>query len=351
MSKHERTARIESVDDSGVFRATLATEGEASDGDILSIAGGQIPDRMPMLLSHWNDPTAQAGSITEPTKELKAKPPRLRVTGQIEMGGVGPLAEIRRDVAFMMNRHGGAMSIRWDEVDGGKQPIRRVNLPSDHAYFVDADTATGAKRWGLFWPEWRAIEGSIVALGADPAATVDGRLCAARAEETDGEVSSFWRAMAQDAEGQSDDAKAAATLAALRVDAIASLDAGATIADVVNAVVSTEDNGTVIDFTPVRIGEHKILLPASIADQLEAERAEREPAPTSAEPAPEPDPAPAPEESADQRSPLELVASELPAPIDDQALRRLVDGILDGYVERSERQIKSLIDVATGKVP
>lgn len=353
MSNHERTARIESVDDGGNFTATLATEGEASDGDILSIAGGQVPERMPMLLSHWNDPTAVAGSLTNPIKELKAKPPRLKVTGQVEMGGVGTLAEIRRDVAFMMNKHGGAMSVRWDEIDGGKPPVRRVNLPSDHPYFVDAEIEKSSrKRWGYFWPEWRALEGSIVALGADPDATVDGRFYATRADETEGEISAFWQAMAQDVEEQQNASKAAATLAALRTGARDAFEAGATIHDVVNAAaLSINETHGDENFIACRIGDFDFFLPASIADQFENERKERELVPTSVEPASEPDQAPKPEETADQRSPLELSASELPAPIDVQALGVLIRDLLDESDQRSGQKIKNVIDMATGRVP
>lgn len=195
-----RTMRIDSVDESGVFQMTLATEGEASDGDILSIKGGQIPDRMPLLQSHYNDLTMRLGSVTNPVKLLKEKPPALRATGHIEFGGEEPQAAIRRDIAHMINRHGGAVSIRWTDVEGGKPPIRRVNLPSDHPYFVADDDPSERKRWGLFWPEWKALEGSVVALGADPGALIDGKIYRARAEETTGAVSDFWRSLAEDAE-------------------------------------------------------------------------------------------------------------------------------------------------------
>ena len=352
MDKHERIARIESVDTDGVFRAILATEGEASDGDILSIAGGRIPARMPMLLSHWNDPTAVAGSITEPTKELKASPPTLRITGTIEMGGVGGLADVRRDVAFMMNKHGGAMSIRWDEVDGGKQPIRRINLPSDHAYFVDAETATGVKRWGYFWPEWRAVEGSIVALGADPAAKVDGRLYATRAEETDGEVSAFWRVLAEAAEQDDGAGKVAAALASIRADATALLEHGDTsVADLINAL---SDISAFANDSPYiqacRVGDHLIFLPDAVADQLQQERAEREVEPISIDPEPEPDLEPEPQADADQRSPLTMSAADISAPLDTNALQELLERLLNESTARTRQRIKSLVDMALGKV-
>lgn len=270
MSKHERTARVESVDENGVFRMTLASEGEASDGDILSMAGGHIPEQMPLLLSHFNDPTAKAGSVTDAVKELKHKPPRLRATGQIELGGVGALMDVRRDVAYMINKHGGAVSIRWDFADGGKQPVRRVNLPSDHPYFVDSETEKDyRKRWGYFWPEWKALEGSIVALGADSSAQIGGRLCAQRAEQTEGEVSTFWRAMADDAEANDGQAKIAASLAGLRIDARDCIEAGAEVADLINAVTDTSDD----EFEPITIsgtGRH-FFVPRTIAEAHSSE--------------------------------------------------------------------------------
>jgi hypothetical protein len=184
----ERMVRVGEIDlETGVFPLTLASEGEASDGHILSIKGGNIPPRMPLLVSHWNEPTSQAGSITEPVKALKDKPPRLRGTGQIEMGGEGPSADIRRDLAYMIDKgHVSGMSIRWRT----KKSIPRTNLPSNHPYFVNYDEATGPEKWGLFFEEWDGLEGSIVSLGADPLALIG------RAEETEGEVSAFWREQA-----------------------------------------------------------------------------------------------------------------------------------------------------------
>ena len=247
MSNHERMARIEGMDlDTGQFSMTLATEGEASDGDILSIKGGQIPERMPMLTSHWNDPTAALGSITNPVKMLKDSPPRLQALGHIEMSGEGASAEIRRDLAHMIAKgHVTGVSIRWDDVPG--KSVRRVNLPSDHPYFVDAETEKDhRKRYGIFFEEWRAMEGSVVALGADPQALI-GRAEELEAAMSDGPVSTFWRHMANDAigddrfieepEDESPEAKIAASLAGLRIDAHDCREAGASHADMINAVV------------------------------------------------------------------------------------------------------------------
>lgn len=380
MDKHERTMRISSVGEDGVFEMTLATEGEASDGDILSIAGGQIPARMPLLLSHFNDPTAIAGSVTNPRKDLKAKPPELRSTGQIEMGGVGVLADVRRDVAFMTAKHGGAVSIRWDALEGGDPPIRRVNLPSDHPHFVDFDTEkSDRKRWGMFWPSWKAMEGSIVALGADPGATIDGRLCAQRAEETEGEVAAFWRAMAKDAEepllepgqpgiadamGVHEDAEiekiaadgseelseelrevfsksASDLLADINAHADVARDEGATIADLVNAVALEGDGN---DFTTVTIGDEQVFLPQRLADQLAAERVERAETPAQ-KPKPDPESAQAREDHPSPETPVEA----LPA-LDASAFGKLLSEAMDEYDERMLRNVGSLLDSHTGKV-
>jgi hypothetical protein len=284
MSKYQRQARIESVGADGVFEMTLATEGEASDGHILSIKGGQIPERMPLLTSHWNDPEATLGSITNPQKALKDSPPRLRATGQIEMDG--PKSDVRRDLAHMIAKgHVTGVSIRWDEIPG--KSVRRVNLPSDHPYFVDAEEAQGPERYGFFFEEWIGREGSIVALPADKNAVVG------RAEETEGEVREFWRAMAQDDEDHKEASKAVATLAALRADAVACLEAGATPADLINAVTQDFELGE--EFESCRIGDTTILLPRSVADQLEDEREDRELDPIKFGLEPEPDQEPEPE--------------------------------------------------------
>jgi hypothetical protein len=243
---------------------TLATEGEATDGDILSIKGGHVPEKMPMLTSHWNDPSAQLGSITDPVKMLKDNPPRLMALGHIEMSGEGVSAEIRRDLAHMIDKgHVTGVSIRWDEVPG-KAPVRRVNLPSDHAYFVDAESEKDhRKRYGLYFDAWRAMEGSVVALGADPQALI-GRSEDLAADQP--EVSRFWRAMAEDVaeEGRaeeyeevSDEARIAASLAGLRLEAVACQEAGASNADLINAVVDGGD----ADVEAVEIGEHVVFLP------------------------------------------------------------------------------------------
>jgi hypothetical protein len=355
MSEYKRMARIEGIDlDTGTFSMTLATEGEASDGDILSIKGGQIPERMPMLNGHYNSATEQLGSITNPEKLLKDSPPRLKAVGHIEMAGEGASAEIRRDLAHMIDKgHVTGVSIRWDDVPG--KSVRRVNLPSDHPYFVDAEAETDhRKRYGIYFEEWRAMEGSVVALGADPQALIG------RADQTDGEVSSFWRAMAADAasgvESPSDpadviededvdpDARTAAALAALRTEAGFCHGIGASHADMINAVVDGSDT----TFESVELDDGSLIfLPVPVADQLraqlEAEVDEDLEDPTLG-------PASPPEVRADQPSPLTLDPEQIRAPIDVEALAALMSDSLDIYAERLERNVQAIFDLHVGKV-
>ena len=67
----ERFTRAESINlKTGEFPMTLATEGEATDGHILSIRGGQLPESLPLQISHANDPQATLGE----TAGIKSRP-------------------------------------------------------------------------------------------------------------------------------------------------------------------------------------------------------------------------------------------------------------------------------------
>ena len=334
MKNFERIARIEGVGTDGVFDMTLATEGEASDGHSLSMKGGTIPERMPLLASHWNDPFGQLGSITNPEKMLKDSPPRLRATGNIEMEG--PLADARRDLAHMINQgHVNAVSIRWDEVPG--KSIRRVNLPSDHPYFVDAETEKGEARWGIFFEEWTGREGSIVALGADKGALIG------RAEQTEGEISTYWRAMADAIPTTID------MLTKLRDDATRCLQDGATVADLINAVASDNDAETIAEaLQECRIGDHTVLLPGPIADQLEDERAEREIDPVTVDSQPVPDQEPG--ARADQPEPIDWSLDGVFESFDSEEFARILSEGMDEQDVRIKRIVQEMIDLRTGKV-
>ena len=169
--------------DTGTFRAVIYTDGEASDGHILDIAGGELPERMPLFVNHNADPTTQLGVLTDPVRGKHS----VEYTGQILLDGEGPTAAIRRDILLKMDR--GLLeqfSGRWDASD--KDVVRRVNLPSDHPAFVDSEKATSSQRWGMYFKKWNALEGSLVGLGADPAAKL--RWAEEAADES---VAQFWR--------------------------------------------------------------------------------------------------------------------------------------------------------------
>lgn len=189
---HERTLEIGDGARSGdvfEFPMTLATDGEAADGHILSIEGGRIEKRIPLLTSHMPDPTMQLGSITKPERDLEGKVKRLRAVGVIELSGEGAAAEIRRDLAHMIGLgHVRAVSIRWDAT---KPATPRRELPKEHPAHVGEGETDYRKRYGMYFPEWRALEGSVVAVGADPKALIG------RADEIgEGAAAQFWRDLA-----------------------------------------------------------------------------------------------------------------------------------------------------------
>lgn len=190
---HKRTIQLEraTVDaDAGTVDAVLFTDGEASDGHILSMEGGDLPDTMPLFVNHHADPRTQLGSIT-PT-EGTAHEKRVRLHFMLD--GEGAEADVRRDIfAKIQAGHVSQMSGKWDALDA---PVERRMLAKDHPAHVSAE-AKGSKRWGLYFGSWRGMEGSVVGLGADPQATMRW------AGEAEAEpVAAFWRGQAMEAEAE-----------------------------------------------------------------------------------------------------------------------------------------------------
>jgi hypothetical protein len=176
----------------GIVTGLVVTDGEASDGHILNIAGIEIPESPPLLFGHDDySGRGNLGSWTsfEPvklgdTKKLGGQ--GLRGVGQIELEGAGDQLAWREDVAHMIEKgHIGGLSIRWEDID---PPKRRVNLPSDHPAFIDIKKANGRQEWGLWFDKSRMLEDSVVTLGADPGSLI-GRMA-----ESEGLVRANWRA-------------------------------------------------------------------------------------------------------------------------------------------------------------
>ena len=193
--KYSRAFEVErsSVDpEKGTFRATVFTGGEASDGHILNIAGGDIPESIPLFVNHEADPRSQLGTLHFDSRNDN----EVVMRGEIFTEGEGAEADIRRDiVAKMAAGHVSRLSGRWDTEDGNMQ--RRTSLPKDHPAFVDETRAKSDFRFrmGVLFEKWRALEGSIVGIGADPAAVM--REFGEDPELSDS-VRAFWRGLAEE---------------------------------------------------------------------------------------------------------------------------------------------------------
>jgi hypothetical protein len=185
---YQRTCAIERAesDAPGQIGGILVSDGEASDGHILNIAGAKFPEQAPLLFGHDDfTGTGNLGSWMSFEKSTAGKLAVVRGKAQIELGGQGVQQDFRNDVNYMIEKkHIGQFSVRWDEIS---DPVRRVNLPSDHPAFVDSTKEKGRKLWGWYFEKWRLVEGSVVTLGADPAALI-GRM-----HETEGDVRNCWR--------------------------------------------------------------------------------------------------------------------------------------------------------------
>ncbi len=175
--------------EAGVHSGLLATDGEASDAHILNIPRMELPESPPLLFGHDDfTGTGNLGSWRSFEKSSDGKKlgdGKLRGVMEFELDGHGSQLDWRMDVDHMVvKRRIQGLSIRWEEVD---EPVRRINLPSDHIAFIDPKKATGRQEWGLYFETSRMLEGSVVTLGADPAALI-GRM-----NESEGDVRAIWR--------------------------------------------------------------------------------------------------------------------------------------------------------------
>lgn len=187
---YERTTAIErgAADAPGRISGILVSDGEASDGHILNIDGAQFPEQAPLLFGH--DDYTGTGNLGSWEKFEKVDLPKgrraIRGVAQIDLDGPkSAQQDWRSDINYMVERgHIGQFSVRWDEIG---EPTRRVNLPSDHPAYVDSSKSQGREAWGYYFDKWKLLEGSVVTLGADPAALV-GRMQSAQ-----GDVRGYWR--------------------------------------------------------------------------------------------------------------------------------------------------------------
>ena len=87
----ERTIDQGTIDlETGEFPLVLATQGEATDGNVLNIRGASIPDSIPLQVNHQNSPLQTIGSVFGIRKGTKQGLPVLRAIARIELDGEGP---------------------------------------------------------------------------------------------------------------------------------------------------------------------------------------------------------------------------------------------------------------------
>lgn len=169
--RHERAAALDSRIDTttGEFEMVMASEGEASDGHILSIRGIETPDEIPLQLDHSPRALANLGTVSNMRAGTKEGVRVLRGVGQIRLTGEGEALEARRDLVDGIAT--GAVrnvSLTWE----ASRAQERRDLPKGHPAHVDRDEPDPRKRFGLYFAESRAVEQSIVGVGADRAAII-----------------------------------------------------------------------------------------------------------------------------------------------------------------------------------
>jgi hypothetical protein len=250
MTTYSRDIEIEraevDLDTGKIASVPVFTGGEATDGHILNIHGAKKPKDMPWFVQHEADPRTQLGTLYSPRIDGDS----ILYDGEILSEGDGAAAEVRRDLLLKIARgHVKRLSGKWDA--DPKHVTPRVNLPKDHPAYVDDAKANDRQRYGLYFDKWTPMEGSIVGLGADPAAKL--REWAEDEESTDA-VRGFWReqADAYDAEQQkatpdepTEEAKQAAALASVRSEFQQAVDLGVEMPEIlreVGAVAESSDD-------------------------------------------------------------------------------------------------------------
>jgi hypothetical protein len=334
---YERTCTIERAEDgaeAGLISGTLATDG------ILNMSGVKLPERAPLLFGHDDyTGTGNLGSWTGFHKfgdGKKLGDSGIRGTAQIELSGEGSQADWRGDIAHMIERgHIGQFSVRWEEIG---EPVARVNLPSDHPAFVDSKKATGRQRWGLYFDKWRLLEGSVVTLGADPAALV-GRM-----QEAEGDVRVYWRKAINHAlEERHEPASGLVALSTGAGFLYIEREAYDAMLEEANARMQAALDALEAALEAREDANEALALVVDGADAPTAPDT-----PTQIRSEVEPDNGDEPAEAAPQKQNLDL--SSLNTPTDSAEIMRAFSEALDASEDRIRKAVQGLIDLRTGKV-
>lgn len=180
--RHERSTRMDAQIDTGTgqFDMVMATEGEASDGHIISIRGVETESEMPLQLDHGRGTISNLGIVSQMRVDELDGVPVLRGRGQIRLTGDGAALEARRDIVDAIDQgHIRGVSMTWEAI----KATERRSLPAKHPAKVARTESNPRKRYGIFFEASRAIEQSIVAIPADRGALI-GRSEASGDDET-----------------------------------------------------------------------------------------------------------------------------------------------------------------------
>jgi hypothetical protein len=191
-AQYARVARIDQRIDpkTGEFDMVMASQGEASDGHVIRIAGVSFPDSLPLQLDHARGAADNLGTVSNIRVGKRDGVPVLLGVGQIRMTGEGDGLAQRLDLVDAIARgHITGTSMTWS---ADAQDVKeRSSLPKGHPAAVDPMDPNLRRRFGLFFDKARAIEQSIVAIPADRAAVI-GRAEAAQ----DAAARELWQVLA-----------------------------------------------------------------------------------------------------------------------------------------------------------
>jgi hypothetical protein len=191
-ARFERVAKIDQRIDTktGEFEMVMASEGEASDGHVIRIAGVEHGETLPLQLDHSRSAADNLGTVSNIRKGKREGVPVLLGVGQIRITGEGDGLAARLDLVDAISRgHITGSSMTWS---ADSQHVKeRASLPKGHPARVDPLDPNLRRRFGLFFEKSQAIEQSIVAIPADRSALI-GRADAA----TDAPVRALWQVLA-----------------------------------------------------------------------------------------------------------------------------------------------------------
>jgi hypothetical protein len=184
--RHAIDSRIDT--DTGEFEMVMATEGEASDGHIISIAGLEFPDAFPLHVDHARSTVGNVGNVQNIRRDTIDGEPVYRGVGRIRLTGDGEALAARRDLVDAISTGDiRGTSLTWD----ASKAVERRSLPTKHRAHVARGEKDPRKRYGLYFESSVGVEQSIVAIGADKGALI-GRAEAA----PDALTRALWQTMA-----------------------------------------------------------------------------------------------------------------------------------------------------------